>query len=276
MVQAVARRANKEGKEWAGISMTERFEGKVALVTGGVSGIGGAVTRRLLHEGATVIAVDISERSIDAFRNENSTKSLDTRRLDVSDSVAVTATVDAIAAHYGHIDVVFANAGVVGGGKLGDISDAEWERVLSVDLNGVFHVVRAALPYLIASKGAVVNTASLSGITGDSGMSAYDTAKGAVVNMTRSLAIDYGHDGVRINAVAPGIIATPMAVPILEQFPQVMDVYAERVPSGRIGQPEEVAAAMLFLASQDASYINGTILSVDGGLAAWSGQPGFF
>lgn len=256
--------------------MVERFAGKVALVTGGVSGIGGAVTRRLLREGATVVAADISEQAIDAFQNENSSESLDTRRLDVSDSAAVTEAVDDIASRYGRIDLVFANAGVVGGGKLGDVSDAEWARVLSVDLNGVFHVVRAALPHLIRSKGAIVNTASLSGITGDSGMSAYDTAKGAVVNMTRSLAIDYGHDGVRINAVAPGIIATPMAVPILDKHPEAMDIYAERVPSGRVGQPEEVAAAMLFLASEDASYINGVILSVDGGLAAWSGQPAFF
>ena len=258
------------------MTMVERFAGKVALVTGGVSGIGGAVSRRLLLEGATVIAVDISEQSIDAFRSENSSKSLDTRTLDVSDSAAVTEAVDAIASQYGHIDIVFANAGVVGVGKLGDISDAEWARVLSGDGNGVGHCVRAALPYLIKSKGAIVNTASLSGISGDSGMSAYDTAKGAVVNMTRSLAIDYGHDGVRVNAVAPGIITTPMAAPILNEHPEAMDIYAERVPSGRVGQPEEVAAAMLFLGSEDASYINGVILSVYGGLAAWSGQPAFF
>ena len=163
-----------------------------------------------------MIAADISEESIEVFRTESSTAQLETRRLGVSDSAAVNAAVDEIAAKYGHIDIVFADAGVVGGGRLGDISDEEWARVLSVDLNDVFHVIRASLSHLIKSKGAIVSTASLSGISGDSAMSAYDTAKGAVVNLTRSLAVDYEHDGVRINAVAPGIIATPMAAPILD------------------------------------------------------------
>lgn len=253
--------------------MENRFTGKVALVTGGVSGIGAAVTKRLLNEGATVVAIDVAEARVNEFREQNAYASLDARRIDVTDSEAITALVGDIADHYGRLDVVVANAGVVGAGRLGDITDAEWARVLNVDLNGVFHVIRAALPQLVDSRGSIVVTASISGLRGDYAMAAYDTAKGAVTNLTRSVAVDYGQSGVRANAVAPGIIATPMSVPILETQQEIWELYKERVPSGRVGSPEDVAAAILFLASDDAAYVNGVILPVDGGLTAWSGQP---
>lgn len=253
--------------------MEERFAGKVALVTGGVSGIGAAVTRRFLSEGATVVAIDVSEERVDAFREHDAHASLDARRIDVTDSRAITALVNDVVDYYGRLDVVIANAGVVGAGRLGDITDEEWARVLNVDLNGVFHVVRASLPQLMESRGSIVVTASISGLRGDYAMAAYDTAKGAVTNLTRSVAVDYGQSGVRTNAVAPGIIATPMSVPILETQQEIWELYKERVPSGRVGSPEDVAAAILFLASEDAAYVNGVILPVDGGLTAWSGQP---
>jgi meso-butanediol dehydrogenase/(S,S)-butanediol dehydrogenase/diacetyl reductase len=250
-----------------------RFDGKVVFVTGGVSGIGGATTARLLQEGATVVAADVSATSIAAFRDAHPSDRLDAVPLDVTDPAAVDAAVDAAVAKHGRLDVLIANAGIGAGGAVGDTDDATWRRVLSVDLDGVFHAARAALPHLIASGGSIVSTASISGLGGDSGMAAYNAAKGAVVNLTRSMAVDYGHRGVRVNAVAPGPVATPLLQPVLDASERVRATYAERVPLGRVGQSEEIAAALLWLASDDASFITGVTLPVDGGLTSWTAQP---
>ncbi|MGO3886244.1 MAG: SDR family NAD(P)-dependent oxidoreductase [Mycetocola sp.] len=252
-----------------------RFTDRIVIVTGGVSGIGAAVTLRLLDEGATVVAVDVSSASVERFTAENAAAGdrLDARVLDVSNSADVTATITAIAEKYGRIDTVVANAGIGAAGGVAEATDESWRQVLAVDLDGVFFVARAALPHLIASSGSIVSTASISGLGGDSRMAAYNAAKGAVINLTRSMAVDYGHDGVRVNAVAPGPVATPLLRPILESNEVVRSTYAERIPLGRVAEPEEIAAAILFLASPDASYINGVILPVDGGLTAWTAQP---
>jgi meso-butanediol dehydrogenase / (S,S)-butanediol dehydrogenase / diacetyl reductase len=262
--------------EWCAMSVfSGRFDGKVVLVTGGVSGIGGAATARLLDEGATVVAVDVAEKSIAAFREAHAEagERLDTRVLDVTDAAAVTSTIDAVAAQYGHLDVLVANAGIGAGGGVAELDDATWRLVMSVDLDGVFHVARAALPHLIASGGSIVATASISGMGGDSRMAVYNAAKGAVINLVRSMAVDYGHQGVRVNAVAPGPVATPLLKPILDASEQVRATYAERIPLGRVAQPEEIAATILFLASDDAAYISGVTVPVDGGLTAWTAQP---
>jgi meso-butanediol dehydrogenase/(S,S)-butanediol dehydrogenase/diacetyl reductase len=257
-------------------TLPNRFEGKIAFVTGGVSGIGAAVTKRLLAEGATVVAADVSESNITTFTEANPDHGdrLDTIALDVADSDAVTAAIDGVVAKYGKLDVLVANAGVGAGGGVAETDDKTWRFVLSIDLDGVFHVARAALPHLIKSKGSIVNTASISGLGGDPGLAAYNAAKGGVVNLTRSMAVDYGHDGVRVNAVAPGPIATPLLTPALDANPKLRDIYNERIPVGRIGQPEDIAAAILFLASDDAAFISGVTLPVDGGLTSWTGQPG--
>ncbi len=256
-------------------SPQERFTGKVAFVTGGVSGIGAAVTSQLLAEGATVIAVDVSQKSIEAFtaQHADAGDALDTRILDVSDATAVDQVITDAVARHGHLDILVANAGIGAAGAVADVSDESWRAVLGVDLDGVFHVARAALPHLIASGGSIVNTASISGLGGDAGMAAYNTAKGAVVNLTRSMAVDYGHQGVRVNAVAPGPVATTLLSPILEANEKVRATYAERIPLGRVGQAEEIAAGILFLASDAAAYISGAILPIDGGLTAWTAQP---
>jgi meso-butanediol dehydrogenase / (S,S)-butanediol dehydrogenase / diacetyl reductase len=254
---------------------SSRFEGKVAIVTGGVSGIGASVTARLLAEGATVVAVDVSEKSIAAFREQhpNAGSALDTRALDVTDSAAVTALVDDVVATHGRLDILVPNAGIGGYGGVSEVDDATWRAVISVDLDGVFYIARAALPHLIESKGAIVSTASISGMGGDSRMAVYNAAKGAVINLTRSMAVDYGHQGVRVNAVAPGPVATPLLRPILAEKKDVSQAYAERIPLGRVAEPDEIAAAILFLASDDASYISGVTLPVDGGLTSWTAQP---
>jgi len=248
---------------------SSRFQGKVAIVTGGVSGIGASVTTRLLAEGATVVAVDVSEKSIAAFREQHpdAGAALDTRALDVTDSAAVTALVNDVAATHGRLDILVPNAGIGGYGGVAEVDDESWRAVISVDLDGVFYISRAALPHLIEAKGAIVSTASISG------MGVYNAAKGAVINLTRSMAVDYGHQGVRVNAVAPGPVATPLLRPILAEKKAVSEAYAERIPLGRVAEPDEIAAAILFLASDDASYISGVTLPVDGGLTSWTAQP---
>lgn len=255
-----------------------RFDGTVALVTGGVSGIGASVTTRLLAEGATVVAVDVAEASITRFVTDHPEAGdrLDTRVLDVTDAAAVDRTIADVVDTHGKLDLLVANAGVGAAGAVADVDDATWRFVLGVDLDGVFHVARAALPHLVASKGSIVNTASISGMGGDSAMAAYNAAKGAVINLTRSMAVDYGHQGVRVNAVAPGPVATPLLRPILEGNAVVGDTYAERIPLGRVGEPDEIAAAILFLASPDAAYVSGVTLPVDGGLTSWTAQPALY
>ncbi|NUL44572.1 SDR family oxidoreductase [Cellulosimicrobium funkei] len=250
-----------------------RFDGKRVLVTGGISGIGAATTRRFLADGARVAAVDLDQGRVDEFvAGESASEQLIGVAANVSESDSANAAVEQVVKEFGGLDVLINNAGVGGVGKAGDVSDQDWRKVMGVDLDGVFFMARAALPHLLESKGNIVNTASISGLYGDFAMVAYDTAKGAVVNFTRATAVDYGHDGVRVNAVAPGPVRTPILVEALENE-KISSTYAERIPLGRTSEPEEIASAITFLASDDASFITGVILPVDGGLTSWSAQP---
>lgn len=250
-----------------------RFDGKRILVTGGISGIGAATTRRFLEDGARVAVLDIDQARVDEFvSGESAGDQLIGVAANVSDSGSASAAVEQVVQRFGGLDVLINNAGVGGVGKAGDVSDEDWRKVMGVDLDGVFFMARAALPHLMESQGNIVNTASISGLYGDFAMVAYDTAKGAVVNFTRATAVDYGHDGVRVNAVAPG----PVRTPILEEAlanEEISATYAERIPLGRTSEPEEIASAITFLASDDASFITGVTLPVDGGLTSWSAQP---
>ena len=253
---------------------TDRFHDKVAIVTGGVSGIGAATTERLLAEGATVVAVDVSQKAIDAFveQHPDTGDRLEARHLDVTDSAATKSLVDEIVQEHGHLDILVANAGIGVFGDAEQLSDDDWRKGIAVDLDGVFYSGRAALPHLIESKGTIVNTASISGMGGDYAMTAYNAAKGGVINLTRSMAVDFGKRGVRVNAVAPGPVRTPLLEPILEDQSR-HDVWKNNIPLGRVAEPEEIAAAILYLASDDASFVSGVTLPVDGGLTSWTGQP---
>jgi meso-butanediol dehydrogenase / (S,S)-butanediol dehydrogenase / diacetyl reductase len=164
------------------------------------------------------------------------------------------------------------NAGVVAFGPVLKVSVEDWHNVMRIDLDGVFFAIRAALPYLLEAHGSIVNVSSVSGLGGDWGSSIYNAAKGAVSNLTRSLAIELGMQGVRVNAVNPGLTFTEMTKPV-EQNTVLMDKFLERIPLGRGAISDEVASVIAFLASEDAAYVNGVNLPVDGGLTASNGGP---
>jgi meso-butanediol dehydrogenase/(S,S)-butanediol dehydrogenase/diacetyl reductase len=194
---------------------------------------------------------------------------------DVARPEDVGSLISKTAARFGAIDVLVNNAGVIGVGAFLDKSDEDWHEVMSVNLTGVFYLIRSALPHLLKTKGAIVNVSSIAGLGGEAGNSFYGAAKAAVNNLTQSLALELGRTGVRVNGVSPGLTVTEMIARLFDPnspYKPTGDQAVDRVPLGRAGQPEEIAAAIAFLASADASFINGVNLPVDGGTTASNGQ----
>jgi meso-butanediol dehydrogenase/(S,S)-butanediol dehydrogenase/diacetyl reductase len=249
-----------------------RFDGKVAVITGGASGIGAATARLMAREGAKIVLADLQADLGQAVAAETGGRFL---RTDVAEREQVEALIaDAVQAH-GRIDILFNNAGIGSFGETPDLDPEAWRRVMAVDLDAVFYACRAAIPVMRSQGGgAIVNTASISGLGGDYGFSAYNAAKGALINYTRTLAVDHGKDGIRVNALCPGYIDTPLAS-VLKELPGLVDAWLPTIPLQRSGTSEEMAEVVAFLASEAASYVTGSIIVADGGMTARTGQPNF-
>ena len=254
--------------------MKNRFDGRAIALTGGASGIGASTAERLVAEGGRVLIGDVNEDGGAQLAKKLGAAAA-FRRVDVTDLADVQAFVTDAVERFGRLDVLINNAGTAAYGKTPDLDPGLWRMVIDVDLHSVFHGCYAAIPYFRKSGGGcIVNTASISGLHGDFGLCAYNAAKGAVVNYTRALAIDHAHEGIRANCVCPGPIETPLIHPFMGNEGIAKD-YLRSVPLGRLGRPEEVASAIAFLASDDATYITGAALVIDGGVTASTGQPNF-
>jgi NAD(P)-dependent dehydrogenase (short-subunit alcohol dehydrogenase family) len=249
-----------------------RLRDQIAIVTGGGSGIGQAICELFAREGAGVVAADryLERAQETAGRITAAGGSALAVQADVADHAAVEAMVARTVDAYGKVDILVNNAAVAEGDDILTYDEHVWEMNLNVVLKSVFLCSRAVLPGMIARRrGAIVNIASVNGLTG-LGEEAYSAAKAGVVNLTKNLAVKYGRYQIRANAIAPGTIQTPIWRARLQEVPDVFDRLARWYPLGRVGQPEDVAKAALFLASDDAAWITGTVLNVDGGLLAGS------
>ena len=249
-----------------------RLDGRVALVTGSASGIGAACALRFAEEGAAIAGFDVEPapkgdwaeavRVAPAHHFES---------VDVTDAAQVDAAVAAVCERLGRVDVLLNAAGIAGGGPVHLLDDEAWRRTLDVNLDGTFRCCRAVLPGMLErGAGSIVNIASVEGLEGGEATSAYAASKGGVVLLTRNMAIDYARKGVRVNAICPGFIETPLLASVFENpgMEEVRGRIEEAHQLGRFGQPREIAHAALFLASDEASFVTGQALAVDGGFTA--------
>jgi NAD(P)-dependent dehydrogenase (short-subunit alcohol dehydrogenase family) len=253
--------------------MTGILKGKVALVTGAGGGIGLAAATAFAEAGASVVLADRDEQLI--------SKSTERIRLaghnatgvtcDVTDKAQVTRMIEQAVIIYGRLDAAFNNAGINSdGAPLLDTSDDEFDRILNVNLRGVWYCMKAELRHMIAQgSGAIVNCSSIGGMVGSKGRSAYSASKHGVIGLTRSAALEYAAEGIRINAVCPGMVNTPMAVAVTKNYdPDIVKAMVARAPIGRFGEAEEIAAAVVWLCTPAASFMIGHAMAVDGGFLA--------
>lgn len=250
---------------------TYDFTGSVVLVTGGGTGIGLGVTRAFLAAGATVVITGRRKEKLDqALEGAPAGRAL-ALTADVSDPVQVRQLVADVVARFGRLDVVVPNAAGYANGPLTDLADEEWQAMRATNVDGFFYLAKAVIPHLVESGGCIVAVSSISGQRGDWGQAGYNATKAAISNFVRSLALDLGARGVRVNAVAPAVTNTDITAPVL-QDDDVRTAFENRIALGRVGQPADIAPSVLFLASDAAAYVTGVVLPVDGGTAAATGQ----
>lgn len=243
-----------------------RLLNKVAIITGGASGIGLAAVKKFVSEGAKVVIADFNEEAGKAVEAELLGQGADVTYISVN--VADRASVDKMVAQtlekYGQIDILVNNAGITQDAMLHKMTVEQWENVISINLSGVFHCTQAVVGHMRErGYGRIINTSSVVGKFGNVGQTNYAATKAGVIGMTQTWAKELGRKGITVNAVAPGFIRTPMTAKMPEK---ILAMMVDKVNVGRLGEPEDVANAYLFLASDEASYINGIVLSVDGGL----------
>lgn len=245
---------------------------KTVIVTGAGSGIGRAIARGFLDNGARVVVAGRRlgplEETINGYDNNHALAVV----TDVADRTAVDALVDATVQAFGGLDVVVSNAAAYASGELTELAENDWKAMYAVNVDGLYHLVNAAAPHLEASGGNLVAVSSVSGGYGDWGQAAYNSTKHAVNGLIRSLALDYGERGVRFNAVAPAFTLTDMTEGVWGELKD-LSIFTNRIALARPGRPEDVVGPTLFLATEDAGYITGAVLTVDGGTTASTGQP---
>lgn len=238
-----------------------RLVGKRALITGGGSGIGAETARRFAHEGARVLTCDVKGGDL---------------ATDIRDATQVATSVEEAVVRFGGLDSVVCNAGRPILGTVAELDEADWDDGLAVNLKGIYHCARAAWPHLVESKGSILVTASIVGRWGSPGQAAYCASKAAAIMLTKCMALDGARDGVRANCVCPGFVETPLLDDFMAGQPNPEAARAGAIalhPLGRLGQPRDIADAFVYLASDQASWVTGAALSVDGGLTSgiWGG-----
>jgi meso-butanediol dehydrogenase/(S,S)-butanediol dehydrogenase/diacetyl reductase len=252
-----------------------RFAGRVAVITAAAAGIGAATARRLAAEGASLVLSDIDEEGLATLAEDLGRDRVTVMRVDAGEPAQLEEQIEAAVARHGRLDILVNNAGIgfLAFGHVDEVPPENYRKVMAINLDSVFFASRAALPHLRATRGCIVNTCSISGLFGDYGLAVYNTTKGAVANLTRNMAIDHGPEGVRVNAVCPGPVDTKSGH---RTMVALAEHYAQLIPMGRVGRPDEIASVIAFLASDDASFVTGACLVVDGGVTAATGQPNFY
>jgi len=247
-----------------------RLENKVAVITGGGSGIGKETARLFLNEGAKVAIFDIFTGDVEnacreiGFCKDTEVKNTLCVRADISKRDEVRNAVDATLQRFGKIDILINNAGIVRDALVQNMTEEQWNEVIRVDLTGPFNCVQAVVDHMMQrGSGSIINVSSVSGVYGNIGQVNYSAAKAGLIGVTKTLSKELGKKGIRVNAVAPGFIKTPMTASVPQK---VLDLMAEKIPLRTLGDPIDVACAILYLASDEAKYVNGCILLVDGGL----------
>lgn len=246
--------------------LMKRLEKKVAIVTGGAQGIGKATVHKFLNEGALVVVWDVDVEKGNKIVSEAEVNGFDLKfmKVNVADYNNVEESVKQVINEYGKIDILINNAGILRDATLQKMTVEQWQQVIDVNLTGVFNCTKAVSPYMIEKQyGKIINATSVVGIYGNFGQTNYVATKSGVIGMTKVWARELGRKGINVNAIAPGFIATEMVASMPEK---VITIMKEKTPLGRLGTPEDIANAYCFLASEEAAYINATVLSVDGGV----------
>ncbi len=249
-----------------------KLDGKAAIVTGAGSGIGRASALLFAQEGAGVVVADLNEEGAreTAKQIEEAGGKAVAVRVDVSQPAEVEAMVRTAVESFGRLDVLFNNAGIDGEpGMVADSSIDNWHRVIAVNLTGVYLGMKYGIAAMLKTGGgSVISTSSIAGLVGFPAMAAYCASKGGVIQLTKAVALEYARQGVRVNAICPGVIATPMVEHVMKSSPGMVEAVTAQTPLGRMGKPEEVAKLALYLASDDSAFCTGAVFVIDGGWVA--------